>query len=268
MRKITLVDSAKAFVNNTRRYMPLLEHMIKRDVKKQYRGSTLGYLWSILNPLLIMLVMLMVFSTMFKNSIENFPVYLFVGRMFFSFITDATNAGMRSIVGNAGLIKKTPVPKYIFPIANITSAAVTFLFSLGAFALVLIFTQTPIRLSVLFFPVIIIQTYMFSLGMGFLLAQLNVFFRDTTHLYSVFTTAWMYLTPIFYPLESLSAGMQYAISNFNPAFFYVQQGRDIFLRGVLPSGDLILKGCVSAVVMLVLGLLAFKRNQDKFILHI
>lgn len=268
MRKITLVDSAKAFVNNTRRYMPLLEHMIKRDVKKQYRGSTLGYIWSILNPLLIMLVMWLVFSNIFKNSIENFPVYLFIGRMFFSFITDATNAGMRSIVGNAGLIKKTPVPKYIFPIANITSAAVTFLFSLGAFALVLLFTRTPIRLSALFFPVVVIQTYVFSLGLGFFLAQLNVFFRDTTHLYSVFTTAWMYLTPIFYPMKNLSAELQHIISHYNPAYFYVQQGRNIFLDGIFPPGDLILRGCISAVLMLILGLLAFKRSQDKFILHI
>lgn len=268
MNRVTLFDSAKAFVVNTRRYAPLLEHMIKRDVKKQYRGSVLGYVWSILNPLLIMLVMMVVFSSMFKHNIDNFPVYLFIGRMFFSFVTDATNSGMRSITGNAGLIKKTPVPKYIFPIANITSAAVTFLFSLGAFAIVLVFTRTPINVSVVFFPVIVIQAYLFSLGLGFFLAQLNVFFRDTTHLYSVFTTAWMYLTPIFYPLENLSPKMQHVISNYNPIYFFVEQGRQIFLQGMVPSGMLMVKGFVSGLLMLVVGLLLFKRNQDKFILHI
>lgn len=268
MNKVTLLDSAKAFVNNTRRYVPLLEHMIKRDVKKKYRGSVLGYLWSILNPLLIMLVMLVVFSTMFKHNIDNFPVYLFIGRMFFSFVTDATNSGMRSITGNAGLIKKTPVPKYIFPIANITSEAVTFLFSLGAFVIVLVFTGTPVNWTVIFFPFVIIQAYFFSMGLGFFLAQLNVFFRDTTHLYSVFTTAWMYLTPIFYPLESLSVPMQTAISKFNPIYFFAQQGREIFLQGMPPSGILMAKGCFSAVLMLIIGLLLFRHNQDKFILHI
>ena len=268
MRKTTLLDSGKAFVKNTYRYFPLLEHMIKRDVKKQYRGSFLGYVWSVLNPLLIMLVMYMVFSTMFKNSIPNFPVYLFVGRMFFSLITDSTSAGMRSITGNSGLIKKTPVPKYIFPIANITSNLVTFFFSLGAFALVMIFTKTPVGWSVLFFPVVVLQTYLFSLGLGFFLAQANVFFRDTTHLYSVFTTAWMYLTPLFYPMEQLSDQMKHLITRFNPAYFYIEQGRDIFLRAAFPSTDLIVRGCVSAVVMLIIGLIAFKRKQDRFILHI
>ncbi len=269
MKDITIVDSGKAFFRNTYRYFPLLEHMIKRDVKKQYRGSFLGYVWSVLNPLLIMVVMYFVFSSMFPGgAIDNFPVYLFAGRMMFSLITDATTSGMVSISGNAGLIKKTPVPKYIFPIANITSSLVTFLFSLGAFAIVLLFTKTPIGWSAFFFPVVILQTYLFSLGLGFFLAQANVFFKDTMHLYGVFTTAWMYLTPLFYPFEQLSAGMQRLIANFNPAYFYVEQARAIFLRATMPSNGLILRGTICAVIMLVLGLITFKRKQDRFILHI
>ncbi|NLB90879.1 MAG: ABC transporter permease [Clostridiales bacterium] len=269
MHKISLKDSACAFVKNTYRHLPLLGHMIKRDVKRQYRGSFLGYVWSILNPLLTMTVMWIVFSNLFGNrEVENFPVYLFIGQMFFSFVVSATNAGMRSITGNADLLTKTPVPKYIFPIANITSAAVTFLFSLGAFLIVLLVTRTQINFSVLFFPVVVIQAYLFSLGLGFILATGNVFFRDISHLYGVFTTAWMYFTPIFYVLEDLPWEMQFLVSNLNPAYYFIKQSRMIFLEGLMPTTGLILKGFGSAFVMVLIGLLIFRKTQDKFILHI
>ena len=178
------------------KYIPLLQHLVSRDIKLKYRRSFLGYVWSILNPLMIMIVLTIVFSNMFQRNIVNYPVYLFSGRMLFSFMTESTNSAMRAITDNGPLLKKTYLPKYIFPLANVSSSAMNFLFSLGAFFLVLIATGTRISLHILFFPLIIIQIYIFCLGMGFFLAQANVFFRDTSHLYSVFTTAWMYLTPL------------------------------------------------------------------------
>lgn len=258
----------KATVKTFLRYVPLLEHLVARDIKLKYRRSFLGYIWSILNPLLIMIVLTIVFSNMFQRNIVNYPVYLFSGRMLFSFMTESTNSAMRAITENGALLKKTYVPKYIFPFANVTSSAVNFLFSLGAYFLVLLVTGTQVTLHALFFPVIVLQIYVFCLGLGFFLAQANVFFRDTSHLYGVFTTAWLYLTPIFYPLESLPENLQWGIANLNPLYYYIQQTRLIFLQHVLPSFDLIIQGTVTAVLLLALGLWTFYRTQDRFILYI
>ncbi len=261
-KRITAIG--KTFV----RYIPLMQHLVARDIKLKYRRSFLGYVWSILNPLLIMLVLTVVFSQMFKRDITNYPVYLFSGRMLFSFMTDSTNSAMHAIQRNSGLLKKAYVPKYIFPLANVTSSAVTFLFSLGAFILLILVTGTPISYHVLAFPLVLIQIYVFCMGLGFFLAQANVFFRDTQHLYSVFTTAWLYLTPIFYPLETLSEGMRWAIATFNPMYYYIQQTRCLFLDHAFPSPMLILQGFLVALVIMVLGVWCFYKTQDKFVLYL
>jgi len=263
-----MLKRIKATLATFIKYIPLLQHLVSRDLKLKYRRSFLGYVWSILNPLMIMIVLTIVFSNMFQRNIANYPVYLFSGRMLFSFMTESTNSAMRAITDNGSLLKKTYLPKYIFPLANVSSSAMNFLFSLGAFFLVLIATGTRISLHILFFPLVVVQIYVFCLGMGFFLAQANVFFRDTSHLYSVFTTAWMYLTPLFYPMESLSEGLAWGITHFNPLYFYIQQTRMIFLQNVLPSADLVLRGGLTAVVLLALGLLSFYKTQDKFILYI
>ena len=245
-----------------------MQHLVARDIKLKYRRSFLGYVWSILNPLLIMLVLTVVFSKMFNRDITNYPVYLFSGRMLFSFMTDSTNSAMHAIQRSSSLLKKAYVPKYIFPLANVTSSAVTFLFSLGAFILLIIVTGTPISYHVLAFPLVLIQIYVFCMGLGFFLAQANVFFRDTQHLYSVFTTAWLYLTPIFYPIETLSEGMRWAIATFNPMYYYIQQTRCLFLDHAFPSPMLILQGFLVALVIMVLGVWCFYKTQDKFVLYL
>jgi lipopolysaccharide transport system permease protein len=250
------------------RYLPLLQHLVSRDIKLKYRGSFLGYIWSVLNPLLIMLVLTVVFSRMFHNAIENYPVYLFSGRMLFSFMTDSTTSAMHAIPGSSSLLKKTYVPKYIFPLANVTSSAVNLLFSLGAFFFLLLVTGASISYHIIMFPLVLIQLYVFCLGLGLFLAQANVFFRDTEHLYGVFTTAWMYLTPLFYPMENLPDSMRWCIAAFNPMYCYIQQARLMFISHAFPSTLLIVRGCVEAVLILIVGVWSFYKTQDKFILHL
>ena len=129
-------------INTFFRYKDLLRELVVRDVKLKYRRSFLGYVWSILNPLLIMLVMTVVFSTMFQRKITNYPVYLITGRTLFEFYSPSTKAAMRSILGNGTLLKKTYVPKYIFPLAKVTSSLVDCFFSLGAMLIVIVFYFT------------------------------------------------------------------------------------------------------------------------------
>ena len=256
------------FLKRTYPYKDLLYLLVTRELKLKYRRSFLGYLWSILNPLLIMIVMTVVFSTMFSRNIENFPVYLLAGRTIFEFATGSTSQAMHSIVVNASLIKKANVPKYIFPLAKITSNLIDTIFSLGALLLVMIVTRAQITIYIILFPLILLQVYLFSLGLGFLLAQANVFFRDIQYIYRAVVTAWMYLTPIFYPMETLTPMLQFLIKNFNPLYYYVAQFRDVVYTGQLPEIHLFVGGWFMAIAMLLIGWYFLNKNQEKFILYI
>ena len=186
-------------INVLYQYKDLVRELVSRDLKLKYRRSFLGYVWSVLNPLLIMLVLTVVFSTMFNKNIDNYPVYLLTGRILYDFLKISTNSAMKSITGNAALLKKTYVPKYIFTLSKVTSDLVNFLFSLAAIFLVMLVTRVQVSWYLLLIPFVALQLYLFSLGMGLFLAQASVFFRDIQYIYGVVLTAWTYLTPIFYP---------------------------------------------------------------------
>jgi lipopolysaccharide transport system permease protein len=249
-------------------YKDLLKQLVKRDVKLKYRRSILGYVWSILNPLMIMVIMTLVFSAMFNRKIENYPVYLITGRTLFEFMTSSTNAAMRSIIGNGALLKKCYVPKYIFPLAKVTSSLVDLVFSMGALLIVLVFTRTPITPYILLAPLVMLQLYLFCCGLGFLLASLNVFFRDVQHIYKAITTAWMYLTPLFYPIDQLPDKLRFCVKAFNPMYYYVAQFRDLIYSGRLPGPRIFWGGWIIGIVMFIIGIIVFKKKQDKFILYI
>lgn len=259
-----LQDRVKRFWH----YRDLLMHLVSKDLKLKYRRSFLGYLWSILNPLLIMIVISIVFSTMFQRNIQNYPLYLFTGQMLFNFMNQSTHSALSAINTNGALIKKAYVPKYIFVFAKITSGMVDLVFSMGALVIVMIFTGAGFSWSNLLFPVVLLQLYVFCIGLGLYLAQANVFFRDITYIYNAVTTAWMYLTPIFYPAEALPEQVRWFVEHLNPMYFYVAQFRDIIYNQQLPDGMQLLAGIGSALLMLLIGTRCFVKNQDRFILFI
>ena len=250
------------------KYKDLLKLLVSRNLKLKYRRSVLGYVWSVLNPLLTMVIMTVVFSTMFSRNIENFPVYLFCGQLLFNFMNQSTHQAIFSITSNAALLKKTYVPKYIFAVSKITSGMVDLLFSLGALVIVMLVTGAPFSWHCLLFPVVIVQLYLFSLGMGLFMAQANVFFRDIQYIYNAVTTAWMYLTPIFYPVEMLPDWLRGIVTHFNPMYFYVAQFRDLVWQARMPGWGIMGAGCLAALVMLLIGAWSFSRSKDKFILYI
>ena len=256
------------YVREFWKYRDLLRLLVSRDLKLKYRRSFLGYMWSVLNPLLIMIVMTVVFSTMFKRNIENFPVYLFCGQLLFNFMNNSTHQAIFSIAGNAALLKKTYLPKYIFTVSKITSGMVDLVFSLGALIIVMLATGTKFTWYCLLFPMVILQLYLFCIGLGLFLAQANVFFKDIQYIYNAVTTAWMYLTPIFYPMEALPDWLIWGVKHLNPMYFYVGQFRDLIWSGRLPGPMITLAGWGAALLMLVLGMWSFMRSKDKFILYI
>lgn len=246
----------------------LLKQLIIRDIKLKYRRSYLGYLWSILNPLMLMIVLVIVFSNLFRFDIPNFPLYLISGQIIFSFMVEATNMSVGSIIGNASLLKKTYVPKYIFTISKVGSSLVNLIFSLGALLLVMVITSAEFSWNLLFFPFIILQLLVFCLGISLFLAAANVFFRDIQYLWGVFVSMWMYLTPIFYPVSIISEEYQNLYKTINPMYWYIEQFRDIILYAKFPQTDSILMGTGLAIVVLILGSIYFNKKQDEFILYI
>lgn len=256
-----------ACLRQSYRYKWLVYELVNRDLKIKYRRSILGYLWSLLNPLMMMMVLTIVFSHFFRFNIPNYPAYLLCGQLIYGFFGEATNAAMHSVINNGGLIKKIYIPKYIFPLAAIASCFVNYLFSLLALILVMIATHVEITPTLLLTPLPLLYILGFSLGIGLFLAALSVFFRDITHLYGVALTAWMYLTPIFYPL-SIVPDFVKQIVYLNPLYYFIEVFRQIILYGQYPSLAEHLTCLSLASVSIILGLIFFKKYQDKFILYL
>lgn len=245
----------------------ILSSLVSKDFKLKYRRSVLGVAWSVLNPLLMMCVLSIVFSFMFRYSIENYPMYLILGTILFNFMSGATSQGMTSIIGSASLIKKIRINKIVFPLEKVVFELVNFVVSLVAVVIVMAWFRIPPTPDLLLLPVLMIYTSLFSMGLSLLLSALAVFFRDVIHLWSVIITAWTYATPIFYPMELLPAELQ-TVMGFNPMYHYITYFRDIAMYGNTPG---IAENAVClgmALVTLGIGYAVFTKTQKKFILYV
>lgn len=255
------------YIQNLLKYKHLIRELVTRDIKVKYKNSILGLLWSVLNPLLTMVVLTIVFSNLFRFDIVNYPVYLITGQVMFNFFGEATNMAMSSINDNAQLIKKVYVPKYIFPVSKALSCCVNLIFSLIAVFCLIIFMKIPITVASIFSLLSLSYILVFAVGIGLILVSLNVFFRDVQHLYGVILTMWMYLTPIFYPANIIPKEFGWMITA-NPLYYMIQHFRECILYGKIPNLELNMICFLNAVVALIIGLWIFYKSQDKFILHI
>ena len=255
------------FFQQLKKYKPLMNELVIRDLKVKYRRSFLGYLWSLLNPLLMMTVMSFVFSYIFQNNIPNYMVYLICGQTLWNFFNESTNMAMYSVLQNGSLIKKVYIPKFIFPLSRVLSSFVTMSFSLVAILIVMIFTGTKPTLTIFLFPIPLFFLFIFCTGIGLILSSLSVYFRDITHLYSVVTLAWMYVTPIFYSVDILPSEVVNVV-NLNPMYHYITFFREIVISGQVPTLSIWLWCIISSTIALIVGFLFFKKLQRNFILYI
>ncbi len=254
-------------LNKLKKYSPLMYELIIRDLKIKYRRSFLGYLWSLLNPLLMMILMNLIFSEIFKMSIENFPLYLICGQTLYTFFSESTTMAMTSVLNSASLIKKIYVPKFIFPVSRVLSSFVTMSFSLIAILIVMIFTGSTIYWTLILFVFPILFLVVFCSGVSMILSALAVRFRDVMHLWTVVSMAWMYATPIFYSADALPSEI-FNIINTNPLYHYITMFRSLVMYGEVPAVSSWITCIVSSLIAFVLGLLVFNRLQKKFILYI
>ena len=254
------------------KYRALINQLVQRDIKTKYRRSVLGLLWTVLNPLLMMTVLSIVFSYFFSRygDVENFPVYLLCGQVIFNFFNESTSIAMGSIVHSGELIKKVYVPKYLFPITKVMSSGVNLLSSMIALVIVMVATRSRVTPTVLLAVFPLLYVLLFSTGVSLFLSAAAVSFRDLMHLYSVVTTAWMYLTPVIYPMSILDGAPKWAvfIINANPLTAFIKIFRAVVLDGVTAPWILHVQSIVLCVIALVIGSLVFKKSQDKFILKI
>lgn len=249
------------------RYSYLMKQLVSRDFKTRYKRSVLGVFWSFLNPLLTMLVQYIVFSTLFRSDIKNFQLYLLVGIVCFNFFNEATGVALQSIVGNAALITKVYVPKYIYPVSRVLSSSINLLFSVILLLIMMVFTGAPFRPALLFAPFGLLCLVAFCIGMGFFLATAMVFFRDTQFLWGVVNMLWMYATPIFYP-ETIIPVKLMPLYRCNPMYQIIRFLRAIFLDGAVPVPKSFFACALASFVPLLLGAMVFKKNQDKFIMNL
>lgn len=250
----------------------ILKQLVTKDFKRKYRRSVLGIAWSVLNPLMMMIVMSVVFSFVFRADIENYPLYLILGNITFSFMSESTSQALMSFIDAAPLLKKVRVSRFVFPVQKVLFALVNFTFSLVAVALVMLWFRVVPTWHIIWLPVCLFLLVLFCSGIGLIVGSLAVFFRDVVHLWSVILTAWTYLTPIFWVPTQLAANgaptWVMSIVELNPMYGFVTFMRDIFLWNQNPSMQTLGLCVIWALVMLGVGIFVFRKTQHKFILCI
>ncbi len=247
---------------NIKQYMFVIKELTAREIKRKYARSSLGVIWSVLNPLLNMIVMSLIFSTMFKRAIENYPIYYLTGQLFYGLYNSASSSAMTALVDNKSLLIKAKLPKQTFILSRIYTALMNFVYSCIAFALMLLVFQIKPAWSWLLFPVDVLFTLLFAMGVGYLLAVVYVFFADIKYLYGIFMTLLMFMSAIFYPLENLSEAMQKVVGN-NPVYVMIAFARECVMYGTVPDGGMWAKCILWSVGSLALGMTVFRLKENQ-----
>ena len=254
-------------LNNLKRYRFLFEELVKRDFKAKYKRTVLGIIWSILSTLLTLLVMTVVFQKFFGRDTPHFTIYLFAGNLLYTYFTDATNGGMRSLMSNANIFTKVNVPKYMFLLSRNVQAFVNFAITLVVFFIFVLFDGLPIRWTfiLLLYPIACLT--IFNIGVGMILSALYVFFRDIEYLYSVFTLMLMYVSAIFYNINVYDIKIQY-LYYLNPLYVYIRYFRKIVIDNSIPMPSFHLLCAFYALVMLAIGCWMYKKYNQKFLYYV
>ena len=287
------------FADESIKYGFLLKQLVVRDFKRKYKRSLLGVLWSFLNPLLMMGVQYVVFSTIFGNeNIKCYPVYLLIGVVMFAVVNESCGCGLSAITDNASLIKKVSVPSYIFTLSRVIMAFINFALSLIPLIIVMAACKIiPAASMLFFFPVVVLLFFfvfgialflsatmvllkslliffflgclvLFSLGVGMFLSALMVFFRDIQFLWGVFNMLWMYGTPIFYDINSIGNPTFQTVIKCNPLYHYLTFIRTAFIDGTCPDIKSLGFCLLFSVIAFALGALVFGKTKKRFSFYV
>lgn len=263
----SLRDSTVKTGKKLYQYRFLFEELVKRDFKKKYKRTSLGMIWSVLNPLLTLLVMSLVFTQFFGRNVAHYTIYLFSGNLLFSYYRESTTSGMSALVSNAGIFSKVNVPKYLFVFSSNISSLINFLLTLLVYFVFVVFDGLPItpKFLLLLFPILCMVT--FNVGMGLILSALNVFFRDMKYLFDVFNLMLMYLSAIFYQVDAYPMAVQ-RLFLLNPVYVFIKYFRLIVIENSVPS--LMYHGLALGYAVLAMGIgaLIYKKQNNRFLYYI
>jgi ABC-type polysaccharide/polyol phosphate export systems, permease component len=258
----------RRIIKNFKKYRFLLTELIIKDIKLKYRRSYLGILWTLLEPLLTTIVLTIVFGSFYGKSDKMFPLYVVTGRLLYTFFANATKSAMKSIRSNGQMIKKVYVPKYIYPLSSIIAQYVTFLISLIVLIGVAIYTRLKPTVYVFEAIIPLFVLFVMVIGVGLILATMEVFFRDMEYLWGVMLMMIMYCSAIFYHPATVFKTHHGWILKINPLYSVIVNFREAIMDGVHISMGAFLYSAAFAIVTLILGVWMFYKNQDKFILNI
>lgn len=244
----------------------LLEQLVKKNFSSKYKDSYLGILWSVLRPLFMMIILTIIFSTMFSKSIPNYPVYLLAGRTLFRFFVGACGSSMGSLKGNKHILLQNPVPKYIFVLATVISAFIDLVISVLLLTVVMVATNAPFYFSLIplsIFP--IISLLMMVIGVSLILSVISVYYSDIQHLWGVFTQILLYSSAIFYPLEIIPQPYRQYIM-LNPLLWTIDQFRHFIVFGDFPNSLNMFNSFVLSLIILIFGIIVFAKYSEKIVI--
>lgn len=248
-------------------YRFLFEELVKRDFKKKYKRTVLGMAWSILSPLLQLLVMTLVFIQFFGRNTPHYMIYVFCGNLNFTFFKDATNGGMGAIMGNANIFTKINVPKYLFLLSRNIQALINFGLVMVVFFLFVALDGLPFTWKFLCLVYPVGCLILFNIGIGMILSALFVFFRDVQYLYDVFTMLLMYMSAIFYNIDSYS-DMTRNLFLLNPVYLFIRYFRKIVIEATIPTGWFHLLMLADVIIALGIGCFMYKKYNTKFLYYV
>lgn len=245
----------------------LFEELVKRDFKKKYKRTVLGMAWSVLSPLLTLLVMKMVFTQFFGRTMDHYTTYLFCGNLVFSFFNESTSQGMQSLMGNSRIFTKVNVPKYLFLFSKNVQTLINFGLTMCVFVVFCILDDITFTWKVILLVYPVVCLILFNIGVGLILSALFVFFRDIQYLWSVFTMLLMYMSAIFYTIDSYSYSVQCAFL-LNPVYLFIRYFRKIVIEATIPTAAFHLLMLADVVIVLGIGCWMYKKYNTRFLYYV
>lgn len=254
-------------IEKLKRHQFLFEELVKRDFKKKYKGTVLGMLWSVLSPLLTLLVMRLVFTQFFGRNTPHYTTYLFCGNLIFSFFMESTGQGMNSLMGNSGIFTKVNVPKYLFLLSKNVQCLLNFGLTLCVFVLFCVLDDITFtwRWIMLLYPICLLVC--FNIGVGLILSALYVFFRDIQYLWSVFTRLLMYVSAVFYTIDRFTPAGQKAFL-LNPVYLFISYFRKIVIELTIPSVWFHLLMLADTLIAVGIGCWMYKKYNHRFLYYV
>ena len=245
----------------------LFEELVKRDFKIKYKRTVLGMAWSVLSPLLTLLIMRLVFTHFFGRGMEHYTIYLFCGNLVFAFFNESTSQGMNALMNNASIFTKVNVPKYIFLLSKNVQCLINFGLTLCVFFLFCIIDRITFtwKFILLLYPITFLA--LFNIGLGLVLSAMYVFFRDMQYLWAVFTQLLMYMSAIFYSIDSFSQNVQ-NLFLINPVYLFIRYFRKIVLEATIPSAAFHVLMAADALLALGIGYWIYRRYNHEFLYYV